>query len=93
MIITYHGSGFIKAQTGDVVVAFNPVGKGSSFKESRFGSDIALVSVNHPDFNGVEQLVYKDRQPFIRIRFCFHALSCDSILIITGLDLICLSAM
>lgn len=65
MIITYHGSGFIKAQTGDVVIAFNPVGKGSSFKESRFGSDIALVSLNHPDFNGVEQLVYKDRQPFV----------------------------
>ena len=65
MIITYHGSEFIKAQMGDVVVAFNPIGRGSSFKESRFGSDIALVSLNHPDFNGVEQLTYKDKEPFV----------------------------
>ncbi len=65
MIITYHGSEFIKAQMGDVVVAFNPIGRGSSFKESRFGSDIALVSLNHPDFNGIEQLSYKDKTPFV----------------------------
>ena len=65
MIITYHGSEFIKAQTGDVVVAFNPVGRKSTFKESRFGSDIALVSLNHHDFNGVEQLTYKDKEPFV----------------------------
>lgn len=50
---------------GDIVVGFNPVGKDSSYKESRFGSDIALVSLNHPDFNGIEQLAYKDKVPFV----------------------------
>lgn len=65
MIITYYGSEFIKIQTGDVVLAFNPVSKDSSFKQSRFGSDIALVSLDHPDFNGIDQLTYKDREPFV----------------------------
>ncbi|MCK5027841.1 MAG: MBL fold metallo-hydrolase [Candidatus Pacebacteria bacterium] len=65
MIITYYGSEFIKMQTGDIVLAFNPVGKESSFKKSRFGSDVALVSLDHPDFNGVEQLTYKDKEPFV----------------------------
>jgi L-ascorbate metabolism protein UlaG (beta-lactamase superfamily) len=65
MIITYLGNAFVKVQVGDTVVAMNPIGKGSTYKESRFGSDIALVSLNHPDYNGVEQLVYKDREPFV----------------------------
>lgn len=65
MIITYYGSEFIKVQTGDIVLAFDPVGKDSSFKQSRFGSDVALVSLDHPDFNGIDQLTYKDREPFV----------------------------
>lgn len=65
MIITHYGSEFIKTQTGDVVLAFNPVGKDSSFKASRFGSDVALVSLDHPDLNGADQLTYKDREPFV----------------------------
>lgn len=65
MIITYFGSEFIKAQIGDVVVALNPIGKESKHKQTRFGSDVALVSMAHPDFNGIEQLSYKDREPFV----------------------------
>lgn len=65
MIITYYGSEFIKVQTGDLILAFNPISKDSSFKESRFGCDIALLSVDHKDFNGVEQLTYKEKEPFI----------------------------
>ena len=65
MIITYYVSEFIKTQTGDTVLAFNPVAKGSVFKSSRFGADIALVSLDHVDFNGVDNLTYKDKKPFV----------------------------
>ena len=65
MIITYYGSEFIKLQTGDTVLAFNPIAKESTFRSYRFGTDIALVSVNHSDFNGVDNLVYKDKKPFV----------------------------
>lgn len=65
MIITYYGSEFIKVQTGDVVLAFNPIAKGSDLKSSRFGADVALVSLDHVDFNGIDNLTYKDKKPFV----------------------------
>ena len=65
MIITYYGSEFIKVQTGDTILAFNPIAKGSDLKSSRFGADIALVSLDHADFNGVDNLTYKDKKPFV----------------------------
>lgn len=47
-------------------MAFNPVGKNSKTGVSaHFGADIALVTVNHPDYNGIEQLNHGDRKPFI----------------------------
>lgn len=64
MIITYHGAEFFKVQFGDIIIAFNPISKDSKLKGSRFGADIALVSLNHPDMNGVEALGFGDRQPF-----------------------------
>jgi L-ascorbate metabolism protein UlaG (beta-lactamase superfamily) len=65
MIITYFGKQFFKIQKGDLVLAFNPVSKGSKTDiNSRFGADIALITANHPDYNGVEQLVYSERSPF-----------------------------
>ncbi len=65
MIITYYGSEFIKVQTGDVVLAFNPIAKGSDLKSSRFGADVALISLDHADFNGVDNLTYKAKKPFV----------------------------
>ena len=66
MIITYHSAACFKVQFGDTVLAFNPVAKeGSSAKPTRFGADITLVSVNHPNFNGVSQTQNKDADPFI----------------------------
>ncbi len=65
MIITYQGLEFFKVQFGDTVLAFNPISKDSAFKSSRFFSDIALVSSNHPDFNGSENLSYNGKDPFI----------------------------
>jgi L-ascorbate metabolism protein UlaG (beta-lactamase superfamily) len=65
MIITYQGLEFFKLQVGDLVLAFNPPSKDSSFKVSRFGADIALSSVNHEDMNGGKDLVHGDKEPFV----------------------------
>ena len=65
MVITYFGKEFFKIQQGDTTIAFNPISKDSKLKTSRFGADIALVTTNHPDFNGVENLSFGDREPFV----------------------------
>jgi hypothetical protein len=65
MVLTYFGGGFIKAQFGDMTLAFNPISKDSKLKTSRFGADIALVSINHPDCNGADQLEFGDKKPFL----------------------------
>lgn len=65
MIITYHGAEFVKVQHGDLVVAFNPPSKNSSFKAPKFGSDVVCISANHKDFNGVDTVSRKDREPFV----------------------------
>lgn len=65
MIITYQGVEFFKVQFGDTTLAFNPISKDSKFKNTRFFADIALVSANHPDFNGVENLSYNGKDPLI----------------------------
>lgn len=65
MIITYQGVEFFKVQFGDTTLAFNPISKDSKFKSSRFFADVALVSLNHPDFNGVENLSYSGKEPFV----------------------------
>lgn len=65
MVITYHGGEFFKVSFGDTTLAFNPISKDSKLKGTRFGADIALVSLNHPDFNGADQVAHGDRQPFV----------------------------
>lgn len=64
MIITYLGGEFVKVQFGETVLAFNPPSKGSSIRQTRFGADIALSTLNHPDFNGFETVTHGDRTPF-----------------------------
>lgn len=64
MIITYFGKQFFKIQQGEMVLAFNPVSKNSkSGISAHFGADVALVTTNHPDYNGTEQLSHGDRFP------------------------------
>lgn len=65
MIITHHGGECFKVQTGDTIIAFNPPSKDSKLKTSRFGADVALVSLNDKDFNGVENLSYGDKKPLV----------------------------
>jgi len=64
MVITYQGGAFFKIQFGDITVAVNPISKDSQLKSSRFGADIALVSVNHPDFSGVDQVSFGEKSAF-----------------------------
>jgi L-ascorbate metabolism protein UlaG (beta-lactamase superfamily) len=65
MIISYQGAQSFKVQFGDTVLAFDPVSKKSEFKANNFGADIALISLNHPDMNGVDQVNRGDKQAFI----------------------------
>lgn len=49
-----------------MVLAFNPVSKASKTGiTAKFGADIALVTTNHPDYNGIEQLSHGEREPFV----------------------------
>ena len=66
MIITYLGKQFFKIAKGDLVVAVNPISKDSKgdVKGSRFGSDIALSTINHPDYNGFDTVTHGDNIPF-----------------------------
>ena len=66
MIITYFGKQFFKIQQSEMVLALNPVSKSSQTGISaHFGTDIAMVTTNHPDYNGVEQLSHGERTPFV----------------------------
>ncbi|MFZ2150207.1 MAG: MBL fold metallo-hydrolase [Minisyncoccia bacterium] len=66
MIITYFGKQFFKIGQGDMVLACNPVSKASKTGISaKFGADVAFVTINHPDYNGIEQLTHGEREPFV----------------------------
>ena len=64
MIINYLGGQFVKIQFGDTILAFNPVSKDSKLKPAKFGADVVLTSVNHPDMNGIDQVTFGDKKPF-----------------------------
>ncbi len=65
MVITSYGGEFFKVAFGETTLAFNPIAKKSKWKTAKFGADIALVTLNHPDMNGVEQVAHGDREPFV----------------------------
>lgn len=56
MIITHHKGEFFKVTFGDTTLAFNPISKKSKIGTTKFGADIALVSLNHQDMNGVAEV-------------------------------------
>jgi len=64
MVITHHGGQCFKVTFGDLTLVFDPIAKNATLPSVRFGADIALVSRNHPDFNGVEEVTYGDKAPF-----------------------------
>ncbi len=65
MVISYLGGECFKVSQGDLTIAINPPGKGSGLASAKFGADLALVSLDHEDFNGVENAAFGERQPFV----------------------------
>src|SRR3989344_1469957 len=65
MVITYLGGECFKVTQGDLTIAINPPSKDSSLKAPKFGSDIVLTTLDHEDFNGIEQVGFGERAPFV----------------------------
>jgi L-ascorbate metabolism protein UlaG (beta-lactamase superfamily) len=65
MVITHHGGQCFKVSFGGTTIAFNPISKKSKLTESKFGADVAFVSMWHPDFNGVAQVTHGTKEPFL----------------------------
>jgi L-ascorbate metabolism protein UlaG (beta-lactamase superfamily) len=65
MVITHLGGQCFKVTFGDLTLAFDPISKGATLPAVKFGADIALVSRNHPDMNGVAEVTYGERAPFV----------------------------
>ncbi|HYC83150.1 MAG TPA: MBL fold metallo-hydrolase [Candidatus Paceibacterota bacterium] len=65
MVITYYGMGFVKAQLGDTVIAFNPISKDFDPKAPKFGADLALISLRDEAYNGQESVAFGNKTPFV----------------------------
>jgi L-ascorbate metabolism protein UlaG (beta-lactamase superfamily) len=65
MVITHHGGQCFKVTFGDFTLVFDPVSKGGTLPAVRFGADIALVSRNHPDMSGAEEVSFGGKEPFV----------------------------
>ena len=65
MILTYHEGACLRAQAGDTTIVFGPVSKRSkNFKPTNFGADVAFISLNQADMNGIAEAGRGDKQPF-----------------------------
>ncbi len=66
MVITHHGGQCFKVSFGDTTLAFDPIDKKSkTYAPVKFGSDVAFISMKHPNFNGAEQVALGAKQPFV----------------------------
>lgn len=66
MVITHHGGQCFKVSFGDTTLAFDPISKQSKkLSPSKFGADVAFISLRHPDFNGVDQVSFGNKEPFV----------------------------
>ncbi len=64
MVITHHGGQCFKVTFGDLTLVFDPISKSGTLPAVRFGADIALVTRNHPDMNGVDEVSFGGKEPF-----------------------------
>ena len=65
MVISYLGGECFKISQGELTLAINPPAKGSKLASAKFGADLALVSLDHEDFNGTDNASFGERQPFV----------------------------
>lgn len=61
MIVNFYGKQFLRLQYGDFTVAYNPEAGG----KTKFGADLMISTMNHPDFHGLEAVTYGDKVPFV----------------------------
>jgi L-ascorbate metabolism protein UlaG (beta-lactamase superfamily) len=65
MVITHHGGQCFKVVFGNTTLAFDPISKKSKLPSVKFGADVAFVSLWHENFNGVEEVVFGSKEPFV----------------------------
>jgi L-ascorbate metabolism protein UlaG (beta-lactamase superfamily) len=65
MVITHHGGQCFKVTFGDLTLVFDPISKGGTLPAVRFGADIALITRNHPDMNGADEVSFGGKEPFV----------------------------
>ena len=65
MVITRYSAAFTKIQQGDLIFAFNPVSRDFDAKAQKFGADVALISLNDPQFNGRDNVTFGSKEPFV----------------------------
>lgn len=65
MIITHYGGQSFRVSFGNTTLAFNPIAKSAKLSATKFGADVAFVSMNHENFNGVENVTHGNKQPFV----------------------------
>lgn len=65
MIISHFGKQHFKIQQGDLTISLNPISKDSKEKSVKYGADIVFVTINSPDYNGIENCEHGDRKPLI----------------------------
>jgi len=65
MVITYQGGQCFKVSFGDTTIAFDPIAKQSKLPSAKFGADVAFISLNHPNFNGKDQVAHGTREPYV----------------------------
>ena len=63
MVITNHGLDCFKLQYGDTVLAMNPPSDDSDRDTFRWGADVAMSSIRHPDYTGGSLLTGGDKTP------------------------------
>lgn len=65
MIITYHGKGHVKLVTGDTTIALGPVSKDSKKRQTKYGADLAMIPIDHADYNGADNVTHGNKEPFV----------------------------
>lgn len=65
MIIQKAGGYCFKLSQGAVTVAVNPPSQKSKYKVAKFGANVAVISLPHADWNGIETATHGDSEPFV----------------------------
>lgn len=65
MIIQRVGGYCFKISAGSTTVALNPPAAKSKLKVNKFGSDLVMISLRQPDWDGAETATHGDKDPFV----------------------------